>query len=188
MRAAAAAQADAEQALEDPTDFAVGQARLFVEIDNGRLGIGSELGGGGSQGIGRLQRMSALHAAVAVPAAADVHVELAVNGLARNLDLILLVDVGLLHGAATVRAGLGEWGLIGFIDVLGRLPVGFGAVVFTRFASGLFRRGLGRPFGKGGSLALAATTLFVEQALQLFDLGLEIGDLAVQTKTAKTWC
>jgi len=77
-------------------------AGLLVEFDDGGLGIGSQLGGGGAQGVGRLQGMSALDAALALLAAADVNVELALNGPTRNLDLILLVDMRLLDVAAAV--------------------------------------------------------------------------------------
>jgi hypothetical protein len=41
-----------------------------------------------------------------VPAGADVNVELAVNRPAEDLDLVLLVDVRLGDGTATVGAGV----------------------------------------------------------------------------------
>ena len=132
--------------------------------------------------------MPALHTAAAALAAADMNVELAVNRPTGNLDLVLMVDVGLRDEAATVGAGVGERGLVGLVDLLGRLAMRLGAVILARFAAGLFRRGLGGPFRKGRGLALAAATMFVEQTLKLFDLGLEIGHLAFQSKTAKAWC
>jgi hypothetical protein len=45
---------------------------------------------------------------VALTAPADVDVELAVNGLARDLDLELLGDVGLVEEAAAIGAGVGQ--------------------------------------------------------------------------------
>jgi hypothetical protein len=50
--------------------------------------------------------MAPLNAAVAPAAPADVDVELPVNGPARDLDLELPGDVGLVEGAATVGAAV----------------------------------------------------------------------------------
>ena|SRR5882672_11638524 len=102
MGAATARQTDAEQSLEDATDLAVRHAGLLVEINDGGLRIRSELGGGGAQCIGSLPGMPALHAALTLSAAADVNVELAVNGPTGNLDLILVVDVRFVDRAAAV--------------------------------------------------------------------------------------
>src|SRR5207302_3149503 len=102
MGAAAARQANAEEGLEDAADFAMRHAGLLVEFNDGGLGVGSELSGGGPECIGRLQGMSALHPAAAFFAAADVNVELAMNRPTRNLDLILLVDMRFLDVAAAV--------------------------------------------------------------------------------------
>ena len=52
MDATAPTERDAEQALQAADDLAVGQATLLVEFDNGSLRIGSELGRGGTQGVG----------------------------------------------------------------------------------------------------------------------------------------
>src|SRR6266542_2635223 len=122
MRTAAARQANAEQRLKDAADFAVRHAGLFVEFDDGGLGIGAELRRGGAECIGRLPRMPALHAASALLAAADVNVELALNRPPRNLDLVLLIDVRLLDVAAAVGALLGQWRLVDLVDLLRRLP------------------------------------------------------------------
>jgi hypothetical protein len=48
--------------------------------------------------------MAPLNAAVALTASADMNVELAVNGLARDLNLELLGDVCLVEGAEVMRA------------------------------------------------------------------------------------
>ena len=65
--------------VQSPHDFAVRQTGIFVEIDDGGLGIGAKLTGCRSQGIGSLQGMSALDAALAAPAFADMHVELSLD-------------------------------------------------------------------------------------------------------------
>jgi hypothetical protein len=70
--------------------------------------------------------MASLNAALALTALADVDVELAVNGLARDLDLELLGDVGLVEGAAAIGADLVQRRLVDLVDLLGagRLAVG----------------------------------------------------------------
>jgi hypothetical protein len=63
--------------------------------------------------------MAPLNPTVALVALADVDVELPVDGLARDLDLELLGDVGLVEGAAAVGAGLGQGRLVDLIDLVG---------------------------------------------------------------------
>src|SRR4051812_15223819 len=99
--------------------------------------------------------MPALHAAAAFVAAADVNVEPAVNRPTRNFDLILLVDMCLFNITAAIRALLGQRRLVNFVDLLGRLAMGLGAVVFARLATGFLRLGLGRSFGEWSRLAFA---------------------------------
>ena len=96
-------------------DLAVRQPALLVEFDDGGLGIGPQLGGG-AKGVGRLQGMPSLNAALARTALPDVDVELPVNGLARYLDLELLGDVGFVKRAATAGADLGQRCLVDLID------------------------------------------------------------------------
>src|SRR4029450_12792409 len=102
LNAAAATERDTEKTLQTAGDLAVRQAALLVEFNDSSLGLGSQLGRGGAEGIGRLQGVAALDAALALPALADVHVELPVDGLGRDLDLVLLGDMGLAQGAAAV--------------------------------------------------------------------------------------
>jgi hypothetical protein len=102
--------------------------------------------------------MAALDAAPALTALPDVDVELPVNRLARDLDLELLSDVGIVKGAAAVGTGVGQRRLVGFVDLLGsgRLAMGLGAVVFAGLAVGLLGLGAGLALGEGGGLALAS--------------------------------
>ena len=83
------------------------QARLLVEVDDGGLGVGAHLAGRGLPGIGRLQRVPALHAAAALLALADVDVELPADGLAWKLGLVLRRHAGLDQAASAGRAGVG---------------------------------------------------------------------------------
>jgi hypothetical protein len=61
--------------------------------------------------------MASLHAAMTLAALADVNVELPVNGLARDLDLVLLGDMGFVEESATVRAGVGQGRLVNLVDL-----------------------------------------------------------------------
>ncbi len=97
----------------------MGQAALFVELVDGGLGIRPELSGG-AEGIGRLQGMASLNAALAPAALADVDVELPVNGLTRNLHLELLGNVSFVQRATAIGADLGKECFVGLIDLFGR--------------------------------------------------------------------
>src|SRR5262249_33623956 len=162
--AASPTEADAEEAFQAAGDLAVREPALLVEFDDGRLGIGPQLGGGSAEGVGRLQGMAPLHPAAALTALADVDVESPVNGLARDLDLVLLGDVGLVQGAAAVGANARQGRLVDLIDLVGgrRLAVGLGAVILARLAPGSLGVCLGLALGEGGRLALAGTEGRVE--------------------------
>src|SRR6516162_10490837 len=96
-------------------------------------------------------------------------VELAMDGAARDLDLVLVGDVGFLDRPAAAGAGPRQRGLVDFVDVGGWLPMGLGAVIGAGLAAGPLRLGLGRPFGEGGRLALAGALRLPQLAVQAFD-------------------
>src|SRR5262249_4288275 len=152
---------------------AVRGAGVRVELDDGGLGIWPQLGGG-AEGVGRLQGMAPLDAATALTAAADVDVELPVDGLARDLHLELLGDVGLIEGAAAVRADVGQGRLVDLVDLfgVGRLAVGLGAVVLAGLAAGLLGAGGGLALVAWGGLALAGAGRLVELVAEALVLGL----------------
>ena len=79
---------------------------LLVEFDDGGLGIGPQLSGGGAEGVGRLQGVAPLNAAPALTALTDVDVELPVDGPAGDLDLELLGDMGFVERAAALGAAV----------------------------------------------------------------------------------
>ena len=72
-----------------------------------------------------------MNAALALATLTDVDVELPVDGLARDLDLELLGDVGFVERTAAVGAGVGQGCLVDLVDLLrgGRCP---GRCVFDR--------------------------------------------------------
>ena len=126
--------------------------------------------------------MAPLNTAFAVAAPADVDVELAVDGLARDLDLVLLGYVRLVERAAAVGAGVGQGRLVDLVDLVrgGRLAVGLGAVVLARLAPGLLGPCGRLALGEGGGLALAGTEGRVEFTTESLVLGLQVVDSSLK--------
>jgi hypothetical protein len=117
--------------------------------------------------------MAPLNAAPALAALADVDVELPVNGLARDLDLELLGDVGRVERAPTVGAAVRQGRLVDFIDLVGDgwLAVGLGAVVPAGLAAGPLGLAGGMALGEGSGLALGGPGRLVELAAEALVLG-----------------
>jgi hypothetical protein len=126
--------------------------------------------------------MPSLDPAVALTAPADVDVELPVNGLARDLDLELLGDIGLVEGAAAVGADVGQGRLVNLINLIGsgRLAVGLGAVLFAGLAAGLFGLVGGLTLGEGSGLTLAGAGCLVELAAETLVLGLQVVEASLK--------
>jgi hypothetical protein len=122
--------------------------------------------------------MASLNAAMALTTLADVDIELSVDGLARNLHLELVSDVGFVEVSPAVRAEVGQESLVDFVDLFGGrwLSVSLGAVVLTRLASGLLGVWLGLTLSEGSSLAFACAGRRVELPTEAFDLGLKVVD------------
>jgi hypothetical protein len=178
--AASATEPDTEHAFQAACELAGRQATLFVQLDDGRLGIRSQLSGG-TQSVRSLQGMASLNAAATPTALAKVDVELPVNGLAWNLDLELLSDVGFVKGTATLWAGIRQGCLVDFVDLIGagRLAVGLGAIVPTRLAAWLTRIEIVLAFGEGSGLAFAGAVSLVELTAEAFVLGLKVVDASL---------
>src|SRR5690349_14798455 len=126
--------------------------------------------------------MAPLDPAAALLALADVAVELPVDGLARDLDLELLGDVGLVERAAALGAGAGQGRLVDLVDLIGagRLAMGLGAVVLAGLAARLLGLVGGRSLGEGGGLALAGAGGLVELAAEALVLGLQVMDATLK--------
>jgi hypothetical protein len=164
------------------------QAGLLVQFDDGGLGVGSQLGRGGAEGIGRLQRMAPLNLTVALTAPPDVNVELPVNGLSRNLDLELLGDVSLVERSTAIGASTWQRSFVSFIDLVGarRLAVVFEAVILAGLAAGLLGPSGGQSLGEGGGLALAGASRLVELAPEALVLGLQVAEASLKGLAAGT--
>ena len=142
------------------------------------MGIRSQLGGSGTESVRGLQGIASLNATLALTTPADVDVELPVDGLARDLELELLSDVGFVKQAAAVRANVGQGRLVNLVDLFGagRLAVGLGAVVLAGLAARLAGILLWLPLGKGSGLALAGAEGRVELTAEPLILGLQVVD------------
>ena len=132
--------------------------------------------------------MSSLNAALARTALADVNIELPVDGPARDLDLELLGDAGLVEAAPAVGANAGQRRFVNLIDLFGarRLTVGLGAVVLPGIAAGLLGLAGGLTLGKRSSLALAGAGRLVELAAQALVLGLQVPEASLKGLAAGT--
>jgi hypothetical protein len=132
--------------------------------------------------------MAPLNAALAVTAPTDVDVELAVDGLARDLDVELLGYVRLVERAAAVEAAVRQQRLVNLINLLGggRLAVGLGAVVLAGPAAGLPGFAGGQFLGEGSGLALAGAGRFVELAAEAIVLGLQVVEASLKGLAAGT--
>jgi hypothetical protein len=118
--------------------------------------------------------MASLNAALALTTLANVDIELSVNGLARNLHLELLGNVGFVEGSAAVRADGGQRRLVDFVDMFGGrwLAVCLSAIVLARLAAWLTWIELGLTLGEGSGLALAGVGCLVQLTAQALVLGL----------------
>jgi hypothetical protein len=132
--------------------------------------------------------MPSLNAALALTASADVDVELAVNGLARDLDLELLGDVRLVEWAAAVGASVRQRRLMDLVDLFGagRLAVGLGAVALAGPAAGFLGLAGGLALSEGGGLALAGAGCLGELAAEALVLGLQVVEASQKGLAAGT--
>jgi hypothetical protein len=130
-----------------------------------------ELAGGSAAGGRGLQFVPALHAAAAVAASPDMHIEAAVDHPLRNLGLILSVDVRLTNVAAAVGARTRQGDVVRLIDPGRSATMCMGPMPLALLASRLLglRRWLVLLAERRG-LPLAAATFFFQRCDQLGDL------------------
>jgi hypothetical protein len=183
------ADGQAPQGGKEVSDLAVGESAVLVEVDDGGLGIGSDLAGGRAEGIGGLQGMPALHRASALPATAALDAEASPPRPAGNLGLELFDDIGCFEIIlAAVRASGRQRHRQRFVDLIGRgrRSMAVRAVGVTGLAAGRLRSCFGRPLGKGGGLTFAGALLGFEQAREVLDFRFEFGHALVEASAIGT--
>ena len=182
----AAREVDAEAAFEDVGDFAVGQAGLLVEINDGGLGVGADLASSGAGGVGGLEGVSAAAGVAALLAFAAVDGEFSPQRFVADFLLEEGVGVSFLDGAIALGAEVGQRGLQGFVDfIFGRRePMAVGAVFFVGLTAWLFGFVLGLSFGEGSGLALAGPFDGFDADDEFGDAFFEFGNASIACGTA----
>ena len=123
-----------------------------------------------------------MNATLTVTALADVNVELPVNGLARDLDLELLRNVGFVQGAAAVGANVRQGGLVRLVYLVERgwLAVRLGAIILAGLAARLAGVRFGFALREGPCLAFAGTGGSVELPTEPLVFGLQVADSSLE--------
>lgn len=174
LRQAAGRDRQPKAIAEYRRDFFQGDAELGVHQHDERDRPWPQVHVRGTQRIGGLQGMPALHAPATLAATTHLHIELSDDrSHDREIFLILGGDAGELDGAATVRARRWQRGGVGLIDA-GRpwsSPAtairGTGAPARTSAAT------LGPVFREGGRLTEAGAPGRIELLLETFVLALQ---------------
>lgn len=163
----AAGDGEAEAIAEQRYDAAEGKAALFVQDHREGDGMRTELHRGGAQRVGRLQRMTPLHAAVTLAALADGHTKLVHDGsLHRQIFLVLRHHATAAYRPATIWTVRGQRRLMGEIDARGRAAVGSAAVRDARLAPWSLGMFFGQPARKRCRLPIRPPTRHVEFVFQ----------------------
>ena len=143
------------EVAKQPGDLAGRHAQALAEPARQRHHPGTKLGAGRAQRIRGLRRVAGLHPAAACTAAADLDL---VAGHQRpgGRQLLLILHRHPFHDqlAAAARTAPRQPHRHDLVDVLGRAPVGAGAIGRAGLAAGTLGVGDGVAFGERGGLAL----------------------------------
>ena len=144
---------------------------MFVEDDGQRHRLRAELHGRRAERIRGLQRMAALHAAVALPALPHRDAKLVHEGaLDREIFLILRHDASPADRPATVGAVHGERRLMDHVDVQRAAPMRVAAIGRARLAAGPLGISLRQAARKRRRLPVRATARHLQFFAQPFVL------------------
>jgi len=159
----AAGHGEAEAIAEQVRDPAKGESALFVEDDGQRHGVRSELHRRRAERVRGLQRMTALHPPVTLPALADRHAKLVHDGpLHGQIFLVLRNDAAVTHRPAAVGTLRRERRLMRHIDPGRRWTMGLAAIRGARLASRPLRILLRQAARKRGRLPIRPAARHVE--------------------------
>jgi hypothetical protein len=167
LHQAAARDGQPEPITEQLHDPAHGKPALFIENDGERDGVRPELRGRRAKGIGRLQRMAALHPTVTLSAAADRHAKLMdERALHRQIFLVLRDDAVPGDRPTAVRTVRGQRRVMRHIDVRRRSTMGRPPIGRPWFATGSTGVLLGEPTRERGGLSIRATPRHLQLLFQ----------------------
>jgi hypothetical protein len=114
-------------------------------------------------------------------------IESTYQGLARDLDLELLIDMVFVGQPATLGTLLGQWHIDDLVGrVFGQRAMGLGAIVVSRLTARRFRVLLGRPLGERSGLSFLGPCGLLQELLQLRHSLLEFSDPPFKPGTVRT--
>ena len=134
--------------------------------------------------------MSRLNTSAATAASPHMDIESTHQGLTRNLDLELRMDVVFFGEPATLGALFGQRHIDDLVGlVFGQWTMALGAVAVTRLAARLLGRGFGRSLGERSGLSFLGPRGLLQELLQLGHALLEFRDPPLEPGTIRTpWC
>jgi len=181
-------QADAEKDAQGSSDFAVRQASVLVEDDDGGLGVGAQLAGSGTDGIARLQRVPTLAALAAATALTAMNIELADDRPPWDFRLVLGNDVRFVQHAATAGAGVGQGSFQNLVNLVGsrRQAMSVSSVLCARLAARSAWLTCRRSFGERSGLTFASSEGRLQLAAEFIAGSLELGASPFQLGDAGT--
>ena len=171
MDQSAPGHGEAEAIAQQVPDPAEGESTLFIENHGERDRLRPELHGRGAERVGGLQWVSALHAAVTLPALAHRDTKLMDDGaLDGQVFLVLRDDAAAPHRSAAVRTLRGQRRVVGHVDARRRAPMGRAAVHGARLAPRALGMLLRQAAGKRRRLAVGTAACHLEFLFQPFVL------------------
>jgi hypothetical protein len=161
-------------------DFAEREAQLFIQNHRERDGLCAQLHACGTEGIGGLPRVPALHPPAARPTLPDVNPELAHHHAGdREFFLVLHRDSPFAHGRATVGAGGRQRRFVSLIDATRPTSMRLWTILSAGFASRTPRRPDQR-FRERSRLAMRRAARLLQLALHRVVLAPQLLILALQ--------
>jgi hypothetical protein len=172
-----------EPVAQERGDFAVREAKVFIEQHDQRDRVRAEMRARRTEGLRRLPRVASLHAPTTVATPTHMHIEAThMRPHHRQILLNLRGDARLDQAAAALRTRRGEGDVDPFVNRRRRLPMGMSAVTTTGASSGRTRTGRRRAFREGRCLSLPRAPHRLERLGQPLNLPPQALALAFQTR------
>jgi hypothetical protein len=179
-------EGDPIEVIQSAGDVAVGQAQAVLHQRHHRLGVRSELDGGGTRGVGGLKRGTSLVSLAAAQTAPDFDIEAPKDGLSRNLFLELTDRLYRLQFPSAIRAGRRQRDRNNLINLLGCSSVGMETIARPSFTARRLGVGLGSSLGKRSGLPFLGPERLLELSDEVRQLAFEIGDLIFRSAISRS--